>query len=193
MIKKPKIIVLLLFLLSLGCKSKETSRFILLKLTQQGYERALIEHFDYQPNPLSDEESQYVFREYYKKYKDSLTQPSFLTIPSIKDTLIVSVSFPSEVYRKHNDLTLDTIDVYINNKLWHSGVYPYKLQDRSRYPNLPTYGSFKFINKKKTCEASLTVVYRNDKIYFDTLIPLRFRALHISYNKYVSFFFQGPV
>lgn len=185
-----KIILLFVCMLNTRCKSSETNRYIAHKLMQQGYERAFVKKFYCDISGVSDEEILRSYREYHKKYKDSLIKPSFLTIPPVKDTVTVDASFPGETYRKQADLSLDTIDIYMNNKLCYSGAHPYRLQDRTRYPNLPLSGFFSFVNKKKRQEAALTVVYRNDKIYFDTIVPLRFNTLIISYDKYVSFIFR---
>ncbi len=190
--KSNLILLFLLVYFTISCGIINTNRVVSKELAQKGYDRALLSDFEYKWGFNSDKE--WAFRQVYlKKYKDSLVKPPFLTIPLVKDSIMVWVGFPGETYRKAVDLTLDTIDVYINNKLRHRGIYPYKLQDRSKYPKLPIDGDFLFLNKRKRKEVALTVVYHNDKRYFDTIVPLRFREIGIFYDEKVSFFFSKPL
>jgi hypothetical protein len=105
--------------------------------------------------------------------------------PTIKDTIAFLMSYEQQ----RTPYCKDTIDVYMNNQLVSSGEYPSNPQCRRYYRELPPHVKCTYVNQKKLKEASLLLVFHNEKIYFDTIIPLRFKKILIGHPGH-GFWFQ---
>jgi hypothetical protein len=184
-----KYLTLLILVLGCGLSQKD---FLLKSLTEIGYQKGRIEDFKYRntlkPDSIARIETQYYVSQFVEKYKE---KKSFLEMPSIKDSTRIWVGFPGINFRKNKYSCIDTIDVYIDNKLASSGLCPYKLSCRADYPDLPLNMAFTYVNKNKQKEAKISIVFRNDKIYYDTIVPLRFKEISIwnDADKF-SFYFE---
>lgn len=185
------LILLILIVLSFNCSVSKVD-YLLKSLVDTGYEKGIIEHFEYRntlkPDSIAQIEAHYYVSQYVKKYKE---RKSFLDMPFVKDSIKIWIGFSAINFRKNKYSCIDTIDVYVDNKLMSTGFYPYKLSCRSDYPNLPLNAQFTFLNANKQKEANIKVVFKNDRIYFDTIVPLRFREIGIwnDADKF-SFYFE---
>jgi hypothetical protein len=173
-----KNIILILFCASIfNCKSISTKKEVPLVLVN-GYSRQYGRPYFLSLRPNDSLEGDYL-RMCAGKRTNEPIQESFFTIckPSIKD----SISFHLAFEQSKTGLCKDTIDIYIDNKLLITGEYPSNPQCRVYFPKLPKYVECTYINERKQEQASLIILFHNEKIYFDTIIPLRFREIGISH------------
>lgn len=142
---------------------------------QKGYVRAYSSVFTYHSYLIDSLEDLYYIDFLQKHNKE---KQAFFTFPSVKKNINIFVGFPGEIFRKA-DGCIDTIEIYVDNKLCNTGLYPYTLGCRTNYPNLPTHPQFIYNNERKAQTAHINIVFRKDRIYFDTIIPLRFNEVNI--------------
>ena len=71
--------------------------------------------------------------------------------------------------------------MYINNKIWRRGLYPYRSSCRQYHSELPENVKGVYINKNKQKEVPILIVFHNDKVYFDTIVSLRFKEIVIGH------------
>ena len=191
------LIIFLSITVIIGCKISKRDTYLIQQLMHKGYEKGNIGYFDYNYSMFQtlDTIEHTYYQKYYEGNKNKIRKEVFLNIPNVKDSIKFWVSFPGVTFRKNSDSRIDTIDIFIDNKLFNTGRYPYKLQDRYNYPNLPQRANFTYLNRIKQKEIAITIVFHNDKIYFDTIIPLRFREVHVYYdtNHTISFGFEKAV
>ena len=154
-------------------------------LLKEGYKREFGSKFNFFPERNDSIEENY-HRKFAVKYAKAKNRPSFFDYPPIKD----SINFTIKFEQLKTGLCKDTIDIYINNKLLISGEHPSKPACRRYYPELPKYAEGTFINKTKRKEASVMVVFHNEKVLFDTIVPLRFKEIIIGrpgYDFFINF------
>jgi hypothetical protein len=173
-----KIIFILFSVLLINCNKSISVKESMPLVVGDGYERQFGRPFFLSLRANDSLERDYL-RLCAEKRTNEPIQESFFTIckPSVKD----SVSFRVAFEQMKTGLCKDTIDIYINNTLLSTGEYPSNPQCRIYFPKLPKYVECTYVNNKKQEEASLLILFHNEKVYFDTIIPLRFREIGISH------------
>lgn len=171
------LLFLTVFLLS-NCQMPIRESKLILTLNKQGYTKGLVKEKQYITSYSDTVEANY-YLQFLKNNRQN--RSAFFSFPAVKDKIEIFVGVPGIHFRKAHGC-IDTIDVYIDNKLYHTGLYPYTLGCRSNYPNLPTHPEFIYGNIHKVKTVHIIVVFQKDKVYLDTIIPLRFKKILIFYN-----------
>jgi hypothetical protein len=173
------IISILFCWLLLNCKTPIKNK-ITDSLVLEGYKREYGTAFQY--TSLLNDTTEGNFY-YNSKYGNQKRRKSFFDLPSIKDSIALTIGFDQSV----GGSCIDTVDVYINNMLWYSGKHPYSRACRRYTSNLLDGVEGIYLNTKKEKNASILILFRNDKIYFDTIIPLRFKQIIIGHPNHGFF------
>jgi hypothetical protein len=148
-----------------------------------GYTQEYGERFQYSP---ADDSLEYAYEvKYLRKYGVDKYRKSFVDVPTIKDTMHIEIGFdqpPSNSTRKNaSNFCKDTIDVYLNNELISTGEYPMQRACWIYYKYLPMQVHCTYKNRKRLSKAQLLIVFHDHKVYYDTIIPLRFKYMHIGH------------
>ena len=158
-----------------NCNKKSKGIIFVKPLISKGYQRQFSEKFNYTPS-LSDAQEELYYMKFLRTHKRE-EHEAFFYLPNIKDTINLQVGFE----QIRTPYCKDTIDVYINNELLCAGEYPPNPQCQIYYPKLPRFVNCNYYNHQKLKEASILLVFHNEKVYFDTIIPLRFKRILITH------------
>ena len=153
------------------CISPNNNQRVTKALVLNGYVRdSITMEFNFTPR-----RNDTIEENYFDNFIASKSKVSFLNVPTIKDSIHITMGFEQlkTVYCK------DTIDIYFNNKLLYSKEHPSNPQCTMYYPELSEFVEYTYINHKRRKKIAILIAFHNEKIYFDTIISLRFKHIYI--------------
>jgi hypothetical protein len=113
----------------------------------------------------------------WRKKADNREKKAFLPNirPSVKDTIAINFFLES----LSPNYRYEKISIYIDNTLIKEDTIPSRYAYSEYFPTFPEYFSTNYHNKNKHRSAKITIALHTQKVFFDTIIPLRFNIIDI--------------